>query len=108
MGFWDSLKGFASNLWSGIKNTATNIWNKVSPVIRAVPFIGDKIATGVEAVGGAINSGANALGSLAQGNISGAMEGVKEAYNKGKEGINKLTTLKKGGVVNKKMFQRTK
>jgi phage-related protein len=113
MGFWDSLwsgiKSGASSLWSGIKNVAGNVWNKVAPVIRMIPFVGNKIASGVESGAGAINSGVNALGNLVSGNFRQAGEDVRDAYNKGKEGIEKLTTLKRGGMVEpRKMFQKTK
>lgn len=106
MGFWDSLKSFAGNLWTGVKNTATNVWNKVSPYIRMIP-LGNKFATGVENIAGAINSGVNAVSDLSQGNFVKAGEGVRDAYNKGKEGVERLT-MKAGGIVHRKMFQKTK
>jgi phage-related protein len=105
MGFWDSLKSFAGNLWSGVKNTASNVWNKVSPYIRMVPG-GSRVAGAVENIAGAINSGVDAVGDLSRGNYARAGENIRDAYNRGKEGVERLT-MKAGGVV-RKMFQKTK
>ena len=105
MGFWDSLKSFAGNLWSGVKNTAQNVWNKVSPYVRMFP-LGNKVAGAVENIAGAINSGVNAVSDLSKGNFVKAGEGIRDAYNKGKEGVERLA-MKSGGVV-RKMFQKTK
>lgn len=106
MGFWDSLKSFAGNLWSGVKNTATNVWNKVSPYVRMLPG-GTRVAGAVENIAGAINSGVNAVSDLSKGNLIKAGEGIREAYNKGKEGVERLA-MKAGGLVVRKMFQKTK
>lgn len=105
MGFWDSLRSFAGNVWSGIKNTASNVWNKVSPIIKMIP-LGNRFAQGVEAGASALNQGVEALSNLSRGNYQQAGENIREAYNKGKEGVEKLS-LRAGGLV-KKMFQRTK
>jgi len=107
MGFWDTIKSWASNAWNGIKNVAGNVWNTISPVVRAIPLVGDKIATGVESVGNAIDTGARGLGALASGNLSGAFGAAKDAYNGIKDGIGKLTSLKNGGMVPpRKHFQK--
>jgi phage-related protein len=105
MAFWDSLKSFAGNVWSGVKNTAQNVWNKVSPFVRMLPM-GSRIAGGIENVAGSIDSGVKAVSDLAQGNYARAGENIRDAYNKGKEGVERLT-MKAGGIV-KKMFQKTK
>lgn len=62
MGFWDSIKNWVSGAWNTVKNTASNIWNKISPAIRAIPLVGDKVATGIETVAGAVDKGAQGLG----------------------------------------------
>jgi len=107
MGFWDSIKNWVSGAWNSVKNTASNIWNKISPAIRAIPLIGDKIATGVETVAGAVDKGAQGLGHLVSGNLSGAIGSARDAYNGVKDGIGKLTNLKAGGMVApRKHFQK--
>jgi len=103
MGFftnlWNGIKNVASNVWNGVKDTAVGVWNKVKPFVGAIPLVGNKIVSGVETVGNAINSGAKGVGHLASGNFSEAVKAGKDAYNGIKEGVNKLTNLKKGGMV---------
>ena len=96
---WAKIKNTASNWYNTAKDAVTNVWNKVSPYVRAIPLVGDKIATGLETVAGAVDKGATGVAKIATGDISGGVGDLRGAYNTGKEGVNKLTNLKKGGVV---------
>ena len=103
MGFfsdlWSGIKNGVSNVWNGIKNTASTVWNAVKKPISYIPFVGEKIVNGVETLGNAIDQGAKGIGHLASGNVSGAIQAGRDAYNGVKEGVNKLSNLKKGGMV---------
>lgn len=99
MGFWDSIRNWVSNAYNSVKNVATNVWNKVKPFVGAIPLVGNKVVQGVESVAGAIDKGAQGVGNLVGGNVAGAVGNFRDAYNTGKEGVNKLTNLKKGGMV---------
>ena len=103
MGFfsdlWSGIKHGVSNVWNGIKNTASTVWNAVKKPISYIPLVGEKIVNGVETLGNAINQGAKGIGHLASGNVGDAIQAGRDAYNGEKEGVNKLSNLKKGGVV---------
>jgi phage-related protein len=103
MGFfsdlWSSIKNTASNVYNKVKDVATGVWNKVSPFVRMIPIVGNKIAGGVEAVAGAVDKGATGIAKTVTGDIGGGIADLRGAYNAGKEGINQLTNLKKGGMV---------
>ena len=103
MGFfsnlWNGIKNVASNVWNGVKHTASTVWNAVKKPISYIPLVGDKIVNGVETVGNAISKGAEGIGHLAAGRVGDAINAGRDAYNGVKEGVNKLTNLKKGGKV---------
>jgi hypothetical protein len=96
---WSKIKNTASNWYNAAKDTVSNVWNKVSPYVRAIPLVGDKIATGLETVAGAVDKGATGIAKTVTGDIMGGVADLRGAYNTGKEGINKLTNLKQGGMV---------
>jgi len=103
MGFfsnlWNGIKNVASNVWNGVKHTASTVWNAVKKPISYIPLVGDKIVNGVETVGNAISKGAEGIGHLAAGRVGDAINAGRDAYNGVKEGVNKLTNLKRGGKV---------
>lgn len=97
---WNKAKNWVSNAYNTVKEGASNIWNRyVKPVAGAIPIVGSKIVGGVEGLAGAVDKGAQAVGSLAKGDVVGAYNAGKDAFNQGKGAAAALTTLKKGGMI---------
>lgn len=97
---WNKAKNWVSNAYNTVKEGASNIWNKyVKPVVGAIPIVGSKIVGGVEGLAGAVDKGAQAVGSLASGDVVGAYNKGKDAFNQGKGAAAALTNLKSGGMI---------
>ena len=97
---WNKAKNWVSGAYNTVKEGASNIWNKyIKPVVGAIPIVGSKIVGGVEGVAGALDKGAQAVGALTRGDLGGAYNAGKDAFNQGKGAVTALTTLRHGGMV---------